>query len=263
MRLKLPRFLGVLLFCVIPPSLADEANNRNYANLHALYATYGEMLTEYLTPAILKNGVVHTYVDYASWATDARHSEIMTRLKKVNSDLLFPNERLAFWINAYNLLTLDLIIKEEERETIRNLGGVIRNAWRKHRWELNGETYSLHEIEHHILRHEDEARIHFAINCASLSCPDLYEEPYRGSRLEAQLLLQEQRFMTNPTKGMKVIRDEAGEIKEVRISKIFDWYFRDFGRAEILDLIKRYAFIEVKRDDIEIMDYDWSLNGDW
>ena len=264
MHLNFPRLLfGVLLFSVISLSLADEERDRNYAKLHALYTTYGEMLSQYLTPSVLKKGIVHTQVDYAGWAANPHHAEMMTMLEEINPDLLFPNEQVAFWINAYNLLTLDLIIKEEERANIRKLGSMFRNVWRKYHWEINGEKYSLHAIEHHILRHEDEARIHFAINCASLSCPDLYEEPYRGSRLEAQLLLQERRFMTNPTKGMRVITDEADGEQEVKISKIFDWYFHDFGRAGIRDLIKQYAAIEVTRNQIEFMDYDWSLNGDW
>ncbi len=237
----------------------DEA----YQALRAIYADYRVLLSNYLRPDMVRNGITYTEVDYDGWLRDPLHARVMASIRTINPKHLRGADRMAFWINTYNILTIDLIIKNEEKESIRNLGGLLRNVWRIHDWEINDKEHTLHRIEHKILRPMGEPRVHYAINCASLSCPDLYEEPYEGSRLDAQLQLQEQRFMNNPSKGMRIVR-KGGESVEIRLSKIFHWYDKDFGHsAGIIKLIGDYSGYSVGKNDIESLDYDWSLNGNW
>ena len=115
---------------------------------------------------------------------------------------------------------------------------------------------SLDELEHDILRKLGEPRIHFAIVCASVSCPDLRREPYTAALLEVQLEEQVRGFLANEAKGLRL------EGRQARVSKIFDWFAEDFsGVGGVAAFIRRYrplpAAVAVEAD----LDYDWSVNA--
>lgn len=219
---------------------------------------YGGLLADNLLPITI-HGIKTTGVDYARWQLDQRHGAAMHLLKMADPTLLKTREeRLAFWLNAYNLLIIDLVLKTREQDNIRNQGSVLRNVWRKHIWPINHTPYTLHQIEHEILRPLAEPRIHFALNCASLSCPDLRNEPYSSQPLElnAQLDEQTRTFLNNPTKGAQLM--PAGGL---RVSPIFNWFKEDFGEDPA-------AFIAAYRPDSGetnaidgFFDYDWRLNA--
>jgi Protein of unknown function, DUF547 len=131
--------------------------------------------------------------------------------------------QMAFLINAYNAFTAELILtRYPQLKSIKELGSLLQSPW-KRRWvPLLGAQLSLDEIEHERLRPVfQDARIHFAVNCASIGCPMLREEAFVPERLEAQLSEQTQRFLSDRTRN----RVEGGQLK---ISKIFDWYGGDF-----------------------------------
>ena len=158
------------------------------------------------------------------------------------------------WINLYNSLTVLLILDHYPVESIKDIGG----AWKQDRIVVSGLPYSLNAIENDVLRRMTrDARIHFALNCASVGCPPLRNEAYFGSRLEQQLEDATGRALQLETQ--LVLIDQT-----VVLSKIFDWYERDFedDAGSVANFIERY------RDDlpsgdykIETMDYDWSLNS--
>ena len=225
---------------------------------------YRVLLERHISPNSKKEGIIFTRVNYGGWALDPMHHTAMVNLRQVADPFsISPVKQMAFWINVYNYLTIDIIITKQEKENIRNLDGVFRNVWQRNKWKIFGDTYTLDQIEHKILRPMNEPRIHYAINCASLSCPDLLNKPYTEKGLFTQLEEQEAAFLNNPTKGFYVEYDADGEVRKVKMSKIFQWYKSDFGgKKGIKELLQNYKGVE-KRTDHIYMKYNWKLNGDW
>jgi len=159
------------------------------------------------------------------------------------------NEQLSYYINLYNAYTVLLIIYNYPTESIKK----IKNPWGQKLIPLHGDKISLGDLEHHILRKMDEPRIHFAINCASASCPKLSNEAYRANELESQL-----------EKATKTFISDKNEISKgrLRLSKIFKWYKKDFLDGDIRAFINNQTEVDIAPDAaIDYLDYDWSLNG--
>jgi len=214
--------------------------------------TYDAMLKQYISQVEIK-GYKLSGVDYQAWNNDQRHKVAMAEITQTDFTKLNERELMAYWINAYNLLTIDLIIKNNEKESIKNLGSLFSSPWKKHSWKIQGKEYTLDEIEHEILRPMGDPRIHMAIVCASLSCPDLLNEAYNGEKLDEQLRSSTLEFLENEGKGLK----KAGN--DLVISKIFSWFEKDFGgEGGVLKFIEQHTGIKGVIDDY--FDYDWSLN---
>ncbi|MGE3623939.1 MAG: DUF547 domain-containing protein [Bdellovibrionales bacterium] len=239
-------FLPLALALLSQPVLANDS-------YHRFLALYDGMLKTY-THLSQKDGISYNGVDYDAWEADSRHKEALSLILSENPAAHeTPDEQKAFWINAYNFLTIDLIVREGERETIKNLGGVFSSPWKRHTWPLAGRDYSLDDIEHKILRPMGDPRIHFAINCASVSCPDLRPEPYRAESLNAQLDDQTKMTLSNPAKGVRI------SDKSIYVSKIFDWFGDDFDNGKV----RAWLSARIPLEDtlaLTYLDYDWSLN---
>lgn len=164
------------------------------------------------------------------------------------------NNAMAYWINAYNAFTVDLILKNYPLKSIMNLHG--GKAWDVKFIELGGKKYSLNQIEHDILRgkYKDE-RIHFAVNCASFSCPKLLNGAFFANDLDKQLEKATIAFINNPAKN-------SVNGKRVQISELFNWYKGDFMEyGSVLAYINHYS--KVKADEkarITYKPYNWNLN---
>lgn len=213
---------------------------------------YDGLLQEHVSPTE-KDGITYNGVDYDGWAANLRHKEALKLLLAQNTGAFKGDEKMAFWINTYNFLTIELIVREGERKTIKNLGGTFTSPWKNHSWTLSGMDYTLDYIEHKILRPMGDARIHFAINCASVSCPDLRLESYKATNLDQQLNEQTMITLANEGKGLRI---ENGAIA---VSKIFDWFKEDFKSGDIKGWLGDYKEID-QNASIKFMDYDWSLN---
>lgn len=168
------------------------------------------------------------------------------------------SEKLAYWINAYNAFTIKLILDHYPLESIKDIADglpMIHSPWDIKFFAIGGVAMDLNTIEHEILRKKfNEPRIHFAINCASISCPKLRDEAYTAEKLEQQVEEQARDFINDPT------RNRITE-KEISLSKIFDWFQYDFTRqTDLLDFIQRYK--PSLNEDLAIgyMEYDWGLN---
>ena len=202
-------------------------------------------------------------VDYANFLLDKE--KLNTYLNKLSeahpNDTWTENERKAYWINAYNAYTVKLILDHFPVEGIKEIkNGIpfINSVWDIVFIDIQGVQYSLNDIEHKILRKEfDDPRIHFAINCASFSCPRLHYEAYEAADLNQQLEQAAIDFINDPNKN---IVEEGG----AKISKIFKWFGGDFKNGStpsIRDYINEYAYEKVGEDaDIDYLDYNWSLN---
>jgi len=161
-------------------------------------------------------------------------------------------EKLAYWINAYNALTIDLIIKNYPIKSIKD----IKDPWGQELWELGDKWYSLEDIEHEILRKMDEPRIHFAIVCASYSCPKLQNTAFTASNLETQLTAATKQFLSDTKRN---------EIKEnsLKLSKIFKWFDKDFEQnGTLIDFLNKYTDVNISaKAKISYKDYNWDLNN--
>jgi hypothetical protein len=160
-------------------------------------------------------------------------------------------EKMAYWINAYNAFTVDLIVEHYPLKSITQLDG--GKTWDVKRIEIEGKKYSLNDLENSILRPQfSDARIHFAINCAARSCPPLHNRAYTADNLERTLEERTRRFIRNERYNR--IRPTRAEV-----SKIFDWYADDFG--DLRAFLSRYASITLAPTaEVVFLEYDWGLN---
>ncbi|MEO0042143.1 MAG: hypothetical protein RL329_1591 [Bacteroidota bacterium] len=160
------------------------------------------------------------------------------------------SEKMAFWLNAYNALTVKLILDNYPLKSIKDLDK--GNPWEVSRYLLGGKKYSLNEIENQILRPMGDARIHFGLNCAAKSCPPIHQRAFTAAHVETQLD-QLTRAFINKTQQNQLTGNT------IKISNIFNWYAADFGN--VIAFLNKYATIPVyKTAKISYTNYDWGLN---
>lgn len=199
---------------------------------------------------------------YVSAAGDVNYKSIKANKKELDaitkafseatvSSSWSKNDQMAFWINAYNAFTIDLIVNNYLVKSIQNLDG--GKPWDVKRITIGGKKYSLNNIENDIIRPQfKDARIHFAVNCAAKSCPPLMNAAFVGKTLESQLEAVTKKFINN-TKYQTITPTK------LTLSKIFDWYAVDFG--DIKTFINKYSAKKVNNNAVVIFkEYDWSLN---
>jgi len=262
--------LTILLVCASGSSAArTSANNFDHS-----YTGYTQVLRHVHPPR----------VDYAALRSDRATLDRIVAEFDSPAARSEPDwtraQRMAFWINAYNAFTLRVIVDHypiqsgwftlQPRNSIRQIDG----AWSGVKWRAAGRTLTLDDIEHGTLRPTfKDARIHFAVNCASISCPPLAAQPYRPETLDAQLNEAARAYLGSP-EGVRVDGDTF------RVSSIFKWYGEDFiaeysplapgtrdaKERAILGTVIKYgpsAAAELARRSqtrIAFLDYNWSLN---
>ncbi len=174
-------------------------------------------------------------------------------------------EQLAFWLNLYNALTVAVVLDHYPVESIRDITFGRRagaGPWREKLVTVEGRSLSLDDVEHGIVRPIfDEPRIHYAVNCAAVGCPDLQPEPFRADGVEAQLDRAAGLFVNDP-RGVAVTA--AGEVVA---SSIYNWFRDDFGGSEaaVLAHLRAHAAPDLRRllegvNRIDRYAYDWRLN---
>ncbi len=207
------------------------------------HETFDKLLSRYVS----RTGEV----DYAG--LKSQRSTLDAYLATLNAnapkDSWSRNERLAYWINAYNAGTIRLILDNYPLKSIQSLDG--GKTWDVKRVELGGKTYSLNQIENDIIRPRfKEPRIHFAVNCAAKGCPPLRNEAFTAEKLERQLADQTKKFINDD-------RYTTVSGNTVTVSKIFDWYGADF--ADVKAFVAKYRDLPAGAT-LKFADYDWSLN---
>jgi hypothetical protein len=211
--------------------------------------------------------LARTRVDYAAIAPSADWKKLVASLAATDPKTLTTrNQQLAFWINAYNILAIDLVAKSYPVESIRDIGSIFSPVWKHEAGRIQGRPYSLDQIEHEIVRPMGDPRSHAAVICASTSCPALRREPFSAARLDTQLDDAMRIWMADPGKGLKLDRSS----NTIHLSKIYDWFDEDFEpEGGAVKFAARYApeatrrWIEANtaRADVEYFDYDWRVNG--
>ena len=249
-------------------TLASAAFGQTFDQRHAAWT---ELLAEHVswTP----DGSAST-VDYAGFQADRKplqhYLDSLSAVPLKHFQQWPEAQRQAFLINAYNAYTVALILtRYPDLDSIKDLGGLFSSPWKKSFFELLGQTRSLDEVEHELLRGAAdfaEPRIHFAVNCASIGCPALRPQAYVGEHLDAQLEDQTARFLRDRSRN----RMDADQLA---VSMIFRWYREDFDHAgglnnfladhgEALGLTPAQKNA-LRRDDLKLrfLPYDWQLNA--
>jgi hypothetical protein len=220
--------------------------------------------------------LLRTYVDprgrvnYRGWKASAADSgKLDAYLNHLSAASLGAgasrNAKLAFWINAYNALTINGILREYPTSSIRNHTARLfgYNIWKDLHLLVEGKSYSLHEMEHDVLRKMGEPRIHFAIVCASIGCPRLLDQAYTAESVESQLTGNAEAFFAEPSKFRF---DVTGN--QLWVSPILDWFAEDFGNSQV-DQMRRIApWLPVAarrlaasgQAQVNYLSYDWDLN---
>lgn len=248
----------------VTPALAEPPANepsRQRVSLDAVdHAPFDRLLKRHVD--------ADGYVDYAAWrASGADRQALGGYLDALASgdrgEPASAEGRLAFWINAYNAVTLEGILRVYPTKSIRDHTARVwgYNIWDDLKLHVGGESYSLNQIEHEILRKTGEPRIHFAIVCASVGCPRLLDEAYVASRLEEQLARNARDFFSRP----KSLRVEGDTLS---LSALMSWFGGDFGggKAEQLAAIRPYLpaaaarVVDSGNARVTYLEYDWSLN---
>ena len=172
-------------------------------------------------------------------------------IQNTPNDSWSKNEKLGYWINAYNAFTIKLIINNYPVESIKD----IKDPWDQKFISVDGEMQSLNYIEHEVLRKMNEPRIHFAIVCASESCPKLLNEAYGPKNLDHQLTQVTKDFLKDSSKNL-ITTDTLG------LSKIFKWFAKDFKQnGSLIDFLNKYSETTISEDaKINYLDYSWELN---
>lgn len=252
--LKIRTLLIYLFFLAILSGSTGHANDcrSNETVDHSIYAD------------LLKNHVKNGMVDYKGFKNnEGRLNRYLDILEKTDTKALSRNEQFAFYINAYNAWTLKLILGGYPGlKSIKDLGDIFKSPWKKEICRLDGDVFSLDHIEHAILRpFYKDPRVHFAINCASKSCPLLLSKPYVGITLDKQLEEAAVGFINNPS--YNYLKGNT-----LYVSKIFEWFGSDFSN-DIIGYVQKYAREDLKKAlnnkenkiKVKYLDYDWSLNG--
>ena len=210
---------------------------------------------------LLRNHVVNGFVDYNGLRSDPAFSETVNAIAEADLSGAGESYRLAFLINAYNVLAIQGILDGRSPRTA--IGKL--NFFYRTKFTVAGERMSLNSLEHDLIRPLGEPRIHFAIVCASASCPPLRSEAYVPARLDTQLADNARVFLNDTTKNRFDVERGVAEL-----SKIFKWFSEDFGGdqqavqrsiaawVEDSEVSQRLTFGGFK---IRYLDYDWSLNG--
>ena len=257
---------SILALCFITgaPSLAIGADFS--------YAQYEALLKQYMRPHVTINGISVNALDYSALARDASqpnssYSLLLKELAAFDTSMLQSREeKMAFWINVYNIAAIKTIVDYYPVDSIRsrkiNWLGI---PWGRKVITVGGRQYSLEEIEYSkLIEAFKDLRIHFGINCASVSCVDLRTEPYRAVVLFKELEEQGRHFLENSKKGMQI--DRAG--KTVYLSQIFKFdkkHFDSYAGGAIKFILPYLTeqdreFLRSGKFDVEYLDYDWLAN---
>lgn len=250
MRIIIISAIHLLIFSFVSTLQAKDAKD---AQLAASAPT--ESIT---SPHDIWNTLLGMYVsadgvvDYKSFKrSEARLSVYLDMLSKDAPQASWSREKkMAYWINLYNASTVALILKNYPLKSITDLG----KPWDQAFIKVGSKTYTLNQVEHEILRPQfQDARIHFAVNCAAISCPALLNEAYSADKLNQQLDTQTRKFINN---------NKHNSVSSSEVSELFKWYKEDFTKkGSVIDFLNQYAATPYKKGKtLGYKTYDWGLN---
>ena len=265
---SLRRFLAMsLLLCASTATAEDVIVGKNVAPSARVplgqvdHTPWNDLLQKYVNEG--------GRVNYKGWkASSADSAKLDAYLNALSAgDTSTPSttaEKIAFWSNAYNAVTVKGILREYPTSSIRNHTAKLwgYNIWKNLKIVVSGKPINLNDIEHEVLRKLGDHRIHFAIVCASIGCPRLLNEAYVADRLDEQLNTNARNFFAQ-SQNFRV------DGNRVYLSAILDWFAGDFGadrQAQLRSVSKYVDDPSTKRvltsgsARVSYLDYDWNLN---
>ncbi len=240
----------------------QAADETNAAEID--FTPWNNLLQSYLVPS--PKGISLFHYGTVSAAGRTELDQFVAKLAALPISTYKRAQQQAYWINLYNALTVKVVLDNGPVASIMDInispGFFNFGPWDKQLLRIEGEAISLNDIEHRILRPLwRDPRIHYALNCASLGCPNLGAKAYVANTMEACLDTAARDFI-NHTRGA---RFEDGELV---ISSIYDWFAADFGgdEASVLAHLRHYAAPAlaeklIQHDRFDHSTYDWRLNG--
>jgi len=228
----------------------DSTSIAQNENLEQCYKNWDNLLQRHVNDDGL--------VDYQGFVNDE------SKLKKVTSTLSentpkeswTRNEKKAYLINAYNAFTIQLIVDNYPLESIKNIGKEPFDAFKLNFIDLGGEMVSLDDIEKGMLVPMGDPRVHFAVNCASFSCPKLDNKAYRPENLNEHLERCTREFLNSDLNNLSK--------NKVEISRLFDWYKSDFETKNrtLIQFLNNYSETKINPNaEISYLEYRWDLNS--
>ena len=212
---------------------------------------------------VLSDHVKDGQVDYPAIKKDSRFAKYLKQISSVNPSQLKGDGLKSYWINAYNAFTIKLI---NDNWPVKSIMDIKKGkAWDEVHFVVNGQKYTLNQIEHKILRPLGDARIHFALVCAAKSCPPLRSEAYEAGKLSKQLNDQGRTFLRDHDLNKFNVRERTADL-----SQIFNWFGDDFAKSKsgvlksLTPYLDKEAAADIKKNaskwSVQYLNYDWSLN---
>jgi len=225
------------------PVCASELDYSDYARLLETYVSDGGVRYEAWAESAADVSALDAFLETAS------HADLAA---------MEPEAQKAFYINLYNASMLSAVLEYYPVDSVKNIGLLPFSVFKKEFIKLGERSLSLDEVEKGVLLKEYfDPRIHFAVNCASESCPPLRAEPFCGVHLEAQLDAQT-RLFAESARAARVDHQR----KRIAYSELFKWYADDFGVENPADFLNQYRTVDLPtRYKTDWIDYDWSLNA--
>ncbi len=228
-------YFTILIFVLISSSLLGQVSHQEWNML--------------LSKHVSKAGQVN-YVGFS--AERVKLDAYLGKLASNHPANQSKNIEMAYWINAYNAFTVKLIVDNYPLNSIKDLD----DPWNRKFIVIQGKKYSLNDIEHEILRKKfNDPRIHFALNCASYSCPILQNHAFFPDKLNQQLDNAARQFINDPKRN--ILKEDY-----LQLSALFDWYKEDFTQnGSLVDYVKKYANKPIDQNaKVTFLEYDWRLN---
>jgi hypothetical protein len=257
-----------ILFLFLPPNnnLVSDLNVNNFAEAQSLKKTSRDsdwdlILQRYI---IKKNPDGVNLFNYAALSKSVDDLELLnnylTSLEGMDPNLMLKNDAIAYYANLYNAVTVKLVTQNYKIKSIRKLGPLNSGPWKRKVIKLNTELVSLDDIEHKILRSKYKSPyIHYMLNCASMSCPNLQVTPWKGDSLEVDQLAAATEYI-NSSRAVTLKKNA------LQLSSIYKWFKEDFeNEGGVLDHILKHANKDLKNAiekgvKIKSYNYDWTLN---
>jgi len=263
--------IGVLLIALTTVGFADTKKEtwpiwlvfNPFVTKSIDHNAFGKFLQKYIVKS--QDGINLVAYDKVSRRDRQLLRNYISRLSQVPINEFNRDEQLAYWINLYNALTIKVVLEHYPVRTIKDInispGLFTVGPWKAKVISVNGIRVSLDDIEHRIVRPIwNDPRVHYALNCASIGCPNIASKPYRGATIDKQLDKAARGFI-NSLRGCQVINNK------LITSKIYDWFKSDFGATDqdVIFHLSLYAGPELKKqlksiEQITSFTYNWHLN---
>ncbi len=251
--------IGATLFSNFEISEYWQRHNSR-STIEVDHDAWNEFLRRYVSAS---NGINLLAYDSVAQQDKRKLGKYIDYLQSIQVTELNQKEQFAYWINLYNAVTVQVVLAHYPLNSIQEISYELfsQGPWKKQLIRVEGMGLSLDNIEHQILRPIfKDNRIHYAVNCASMGCPNLQEKAYSRENLEALLDSGARQYINHP-------RGVSFDQGELIVSSVFDWYGEDFGEndQQIITYLMRFADADLKerlktRKSIDNFQYDWSLN---